>query len=88
MFWLLIEIVSNVDYRLARCCNPIMGDDIFGFVTIAEGIKIHRTNCPNAAQMLSRYGYRVVNATWSRNDGKNKLSSCHTRCWIRRSRHC
>lgn len=69
------EIVSNVDYRLARCCNPIMGDDIFGFVTIAEGIKIHRTNCPNAAQMLSRYGYRVVNATWSRNDGKTNFQA-------------
>jgi GTP diphosphokinase / guanosine-3',5'-bis(diphosphate) 3'-diphosphatase len=63
------EKVSNVDYRLAKCCNPIMGDDIFGFVTIGEGIKIHRTNCPNATQMISRYGYRVVTAAWSRNDG-------------------
>lgn len=69
------EIVSNVDYRLARCCNPIMGDDIFGFVTINEGIKIHRTSCPNAAQMLSRYGYRVVNATWSRNDGQTSFQA-------------
>jgi GTP pyrophosphokinase len=62
------EKISNIDYKLARCCNPIMGDEIFGFITIFEGIKIHRTNCPNAAQLLSRYGYRIVNARWTRQD--------------------
>ncbi|HBH47893.1 MAG TPA: RelA/SpoT family protein, partial [Bacteroidales bacterium] len=55
-----------VDYRLAKCCNPIMGDNIFGFVTINEGIKIHRSNCPNAVQLIGKYGYRIVNAKWSR----------------------
>ncbi|MDX9847314.1 MAG: RelA/SpoT family protein [Tenuifilaceae bacterium] len=58
------EKLVNVDYRLAKCCNPIFGDSIFGFVTIKEGIKIHRTNCPNAAQLHQKYGYRVVNAKW------------------------
>jgi GTP pyrophosphokinase len=60
------EQVANVDYKLAKCCNPIMGDSIFGFVTISEGIKIHRTNCPNAVQLIGKYGYRVVSAKWSR----------------------
>jgi guanosine-3',5'-bis(diphosphate) 3'-pyrophosphohydrolase len=60
------EQVANVDYRLAKCCNPIMGDNIFGFVTINEGIKIHRSNCPNAVQLIGKYGYRIVNAKWSR----------------------
>jgi GTP pyrophosphokinase len=54
----------DIDYKLAKCCNPIFGDSIFGFVTINEGIKIHRTSCPNAAQLHQKYGYRVVNAKW------------------------
>ncbi len=58
------EKLVNIDYRLAKCCNPIFGDSIFGFVTIKEGIKIHRTSCPNAAQLHQKYGYRVVNAKW------------------------
>lgn len=58
------EKLVNIDYRLAKCCNPIFGDNIFGFVTIKEGIKIHRTNCPNAAQLHEKWGYRVVNAKW------------------------
>jgi GTP pyrophosphokinase len=62
------EKVANVDYKLAKCCSPIMGDNIFGFVTINEGIKIHRTNCPNAVQLIGKYGYRVVSAKWSRKD--------------------
>lgn len=57
--------LKNVDYTLAKCCNPIYGDDIFGFVTINNGIKIHRKNCPNAPQMIERFGYRIVNARWS-----------------------
>ncbi len=63
------EKLENVDYKLAKCCNPIYGDDIFGFVTINDGIKIHRVNCPNARQMLSRYNYRVVEARWSKSAG-------------------
>ena len=54
-----------MEYKLAPCCNPILGDAIFGFVTISSGITIHRTNCPNAQQLLSRYGYRVVKARWN-----------------------
>lgn len=60
------ENINNIDYKLAKCCNPVFGDKIFGFVTVSEGIKIHRNNCPNAQQLLSRYEYRVVKAKWSR----------------------
>ncbi|MBY0427577.1 MAG: RelA/SpoT family protein, partial [Cytophagales bacterium] len=48
----------------AKCCNPIPGDDVFGFVTINEGIKIHRTTCPNAIELGSHYGYRILKAKW------------------------
>ena len=61
--------LKDVNYKLAVCCNPIFGDDIFGFVTILEGIKIHRVNCPNAKQMFERYPYRIIKAKW-RNTGK------------------
>ena len=53
------------DVKLARCCQPVYGDEIFGFVTVAEGIKIHRVSCTNATQMLSKYAYRVVTARWA-----------------------
>ncbi|HJX71191.1 MAG TPA: RelA/SpoT family protein, partial [Bacteroidales bacterium] len=68
-FLIIDEKVSNIDYKLSKCCSPIFGDDVFGFVTISDGIKIHRTNCPNAAQLLSKYGYRVVKARWNKSDG-------------------
>jgi len=67
-FLVIDEKLANIDYKLAPCCNPILGDAIFGFVTISSGISIHRTNCPNAQEMLSRYGYRVVKARWNSND--------------------
>jgi len=67
-FLIIDEKLANIDYKLAPCCNPILGDAIFGFVTISSGISIHRTNCPNAQQMLSRYGYRVVKARWNSSD--------------------
>jgi len=67
-FLVIDEQLANVDYKLAPCCNPIQGDAIFGFVTISSGITIHRTNCPNAQEMLSRYGYRVVKARWNKID--------------------
>ncbi len=51
-------------YKLATCCNPVQGDDIFAFLTAKEGLKIHRTNCPNATNLLARYGYRVMKAEW------------------------
>ena len=57
--------LKGVDYSLAKCCNPVFGDEIFGFVSSTGGIKIHRKSCPNAPQMISRFGYRIVNAQWS-----------------------
>lgn len=63
--YLIIENkIEGIDYKLARCCNPVYGDKVFGFVTISEGVKIHRTGCPNAENMISRYPYRVVPAKW------------------------
>ena len=56
--------LQKLDYKLSPCCNPIPGDDVFGFVTIGEGIKIHRVSCPNAIKLLSNYAYRVVKAKW------------------------
>lgn len=64
------EDMDNVHYSLAKCCNPIYGDDIFGFITINNGIKIHRTNCPNSVQMMANYGYRIIKARWA-NDQDN-----------------
>ncbi len=61
--------IKNVNYKLAPCCNPIFGDGIFGFITIREGIKIHRRTCPNAKQMMERYPYRIIPARW-RDSGK------------------
>lgn len=72
------EQMANVDYKLARCCSPIMGDNVFGFVTINEGIKIHRTNCPNAVQLIGKYGYRVVQAKWTRG-GSDSIFSVEIR---------
>lgn len=56
---------KGLDYTLANCCNPIYGDDIFGFVTVSGGIKIHRCDCPNAPELRRRFGYRIVEARWS-----------------------
>jgi GTP pyrophosphokinase len=64
--YLIIEDrVEGLDYKLSKCCNPVFGDSVFGFVTISEGIKIHRTSCPNAQNMMARYPYRVIAARWS-----------------------
>lgn len=57
--------LKNVDYTLAKCCNPIFGDEIFGFVTVNGGIKIHKCDCPNAPAMISKFGYRIVKAAWA-----------------------
>ncbi|MBV2225883.1 MULTISPECIES: RelA/SpoT family protein [Sphingobacterium] len=56
---------QKVDYTLAPCCNPIPGDDIFGFLTVNDGIKIHRTSCPNASKLMANYGYRILKAKWA-----------------------
>ncbi len=61
------ESSDKIMYTLANCCKPIPGDDVFGFVTTGEGLKIHRTNCPNAARLLSAYGHRVVKTKWAKN---------------------
>ena len=61
------EKINNIEYKLAKCCNPIKGDDIFGFVTISSGITIHRSDCPNAARLKENYPYRVMEARWRSN---------------------
>ena len=57
--------LKGIDYKLAQCCHPIYGDDVFGFVTVNGGITIHRNNCPNAPELRKRFGYRIVKAKWS-----------------------
>ncbi len=57
--------LKGLDFKLAKCCNPIYGDEVFGFVTINGGIKIHREDCPNAREMKARFGYRIVKARWA-----------------------
>ena len=57
--------VRGLDYRMAKCCNPVFGDDVFGFVTRTEGIKIHRMSCPNAARLMDMYPYRIQKVKWS-----------------------
>ncbi len=61
--------LKGIDFTLAKCCNPIYGDEVFGFVTVNGGIKIHRMDCPNASQLRARFGYRIVPARWA---GKGK----------------
>lgn len=62
---LIGENMQKIDYTLAQCCNPIPGDEVFGFITVSGGIKIHRMNCSNATNMLSKYAYRMMKARWS-----------------------
>ncbi len=59
------EGMDHFDYKISPCCNPIPGDEVFGFITIGDGIKIHKTNCPNAVDMMSRFAYRIVKARWT-----------------------
>jgi GTP diphosphokinase / guanosine-3',5'-bis(diphosphate) 3'-diphosphatase len=61
------ESSDKIMYSLAKCCNPIPGDDVFGFVSTGKGLIIHRTGCPNAAQLLANYGHRVVKTKWAKN---------------------
>jgi len=65
-YLIIQDRVEGLDYKLSKCCNPVLGDNIFGFVTISEGIKIHRTSCPNAHNMMARYPYRVISARWAK----------------------
>ncbi len=57
--------LKGIDYTLARCCNPVYGDQVFGFITVDQGIKVHRCDCPNAPDLRTRYAYRIVRARWS-----------------------
>ncbi|MFN8239612.1 MAG: RelA/SpoT family protein [Bacteroidales bacterium] len=64
-FLIIEDKIEGLDYKLSKCCSPVFGDRIFGFVTISEGIKIHRAGCPNAQNMIARYPYRIVAARWT-----------------------
>jgi guanosine-3',5'-bis(diphosphate) 3'-pyrophosphohydrolase len=55
---------SDLFYTMAKCCKPILGDEVFGYVTVSEGVKVHRTNCPNATRLMSKFGYRILKARW------------------------
>ena len=69
------EKINNIEYKLAKCCNPIKGDDIFGFITISSGITIHRNDCPNAQRLRENYPYRIMEARWRANaDGSFRAS--------------
>jgi GTP pyrophosphokinase len=73
---ILDQNLTGVDYKLAKCCNPIYGDEIFGFVS-SQGIKIHRKNCPNANDMISRFAYRLIPARWSGKSGSTYTVTLH-----------
>lgn len=65
--------LNNIGYKMAKCCNPIFGDDVFGFVTINDGIKIHRISCPNAARLIETYPYRIQKVRWRETTGKGSF---------------
>jgi len=67
--------LKNVDYKMARCCNPVFGDEVFGFVTVNDGIKIHRMSCPNAARLLTYYPHRVQKVRWKEDAGTNSFQT-------------
>ncbi|MCF2444398.1 RelA/SpoT family protein [Dyadobacter sp. CY345] len=74
---LIGDDMDKIDYKLAPCCNPIAGDGVFGFVTINEGIKIHRTTCPNAAELMSKHGNRIIKAKWESNKDEAFLAGLY-----------
>jgi GTP diphosphokinase / guanosine-3',5'-bis(diphosphate) 3'-diphosphatase len=77
-FLVIDNNLKDINYKLAPCCNPVFGDTIFGFVTINEGIKIHRNSCPNAPQMKERFPYRVIKAKWRDTTSKSSfLTTLH-----------
>ena len=67
----------NVTYKLAKCCNPIPGDRVFGFVTSDGTISIHRVNCPNAKSLQQRYGYRIIKVKWNGMDSSSSQATIH-----------
>lgn len=74
-YLIIDDKIENLDYKLAKCCSPIPGDSVFGFVTVSEGIKIHRTNCPNARQLVDKYNYRILKAQWTKNASKQSFQA-------------
>lgn len=66
--------LRGIEYSLAKCCNPIFGDDVFGFITTSGGFKIHKKDCPNAPQLISRFGYRIIPARWSGKSGTSQYA--------------
>jgi len=66
--------IDNVDYKLAQCCKPIKGDEIFGFLTAGGGIKVHRLNCPNAMNMLQMYPYRIIKTRWTKSESSKEFT--------------
>ena len=69
------EDFKEFEYKLANCCTPIPGDRVFGFITATDGIKIHRSNCPNATQLMSNYAYRILKATWQSDRLQERLTA-------------
>ncbi len=69
---LIDDLSDRVDYKLAQCCKPVFGDPILGFVSVSEGIKIHRNNCINISQLKEKYPYRIVNVSWTKSEKKTK----------------
>ena len=67
--------VRGIDYRMAKCCNPVYGDDVFGFVTRTEGIKIHRMSCPNAGRLMDMYPYRIQKVKWSESPSSSNFQT-------------
>lgn len=74
---LIGDDLQKIDYKLSTCCNPIPGDDVFGFITVSDGIKIHRVNCPNAVQLMSNFEYRIVKARWKGKDTVEFMAGLH-----------
>ena len=76
-----VLIINNetkgVQYTMAKCCNPIYGDEIFGFIGVSGGIKIHRKNCPNAPQLMTKFGYRIVNAAWEASSNEQSICTLY-----------
>lgn len=71
----LDQDLVNLNYTLASCCNPVFGDDVFGFVTISKGVTIHRTNCPNSKELHNRYDYRLINVQWRSSPSQNAFQT-------------
>ena len=69
------EDFKNIQYKMGRCCNPLPGDEVFGFITINEGVKIHRNTCPNAEHLMSKMAYRLVRAKWKNEELKERLAA-------------